>query len=158
MSLLSRQNPRLTVCRYVTLTCNTQIGLTVYLQDSEVSVQAVKTLFDCFGNKNIIHLLKKVYGGLMTEKDGRFELRGHDGRRRVKGSMPLLTFLRFFTLTETSELEVKDANLAVAMGVEKVMYKYIYYGTKYMTCKNKQVLVLTFGVLFTPFENFFSQT
>ena len=48
------------------------------------------------------------------------QLRGRDGKRIIMGSMPLLTCMSFLSLTETSHLVVKAANLKVINDIKQV--------------------------------------
>ena len=83
---------------------------------------SLNILHDSFGSDKITKIYKKFYGDELSVRNGRAELRGHNGRRVVTGSIDLLNIFIIFTLTDTEELEVKSSNLEVISGIKKVKF------------------------------------
>ena len=83
----------------------------------------MSTFQQSLGANRSIQLLKRVHGDYLVvhgDNAERGELRGIDGKRILTGSMPLLTYITFLSLTDTSHLVLKQANLIVLKDFKQV--------------------------------------
>ena len=89
------------------------------------TLSSLNTLLEALGEGRVFDLFKTVYGDDMSEDEqygGRALLKGRRGKVVLLGSMPVMTCLRYFTLVDTQTLVIKQADLRVTSGIEKVSH------------------------------------